>query len=140
MLVPVMLALVIAFAWLLVDATQPGSGPGARAALAAVAGALGATLSGLFQVRDLLTRLSEVRAFRAVIYVQPLVGAAFGLFLAAALTAGIAGIELPSGEDGAAALAVFGFVAGFSEPFALGIVQKVTGGTDDQKAAAEGEK
>ena len=62
MLVPVMLALVIAFAWLLVDATEPGSGPGARAALAAVAGALGATLSGLFQVRDLLTRLSEARA------------------------------------------------------------------------------
>jgi hypothetical protein len=132
LLVPFMLGLVMAFAWLLADAAQSGAGSGTRVALAAVAGALGATLSGLFRVRDLLTGLSEVRAFRAVIFVQPLVGAAFGLFLAAILSAGIAGIQLPSGEDQAATLAVFGFLAGFSEPFALGIVQRAAGAAESQ--------
>jgi hypothetical protein len=94
--------------------------------LAGTAGALGATLSGVLRLRDLRAGLVALRSLKSVMVIQPLVGAAFALLVALILDTGFAGIELPTDSDRkAAALAIFGFIAGFSEPFALGIVNKV---------------
>jgi hypothetical protein len=43
-------------------------------------------------------------------------------------------IKLPGGDPNSswAVLAAYGFVAGFSEPFWLGVVRKIAAGTDDE--------
>lgn len=120
--VPVLVVLVAGFGVLIdrVVDTEPQ-----MILLAAVAGALGATLSGIFKLRDVLKGLGEVRAFGVSMVIQPLIGAAFALFVVVVVDAGFAGIALPP-DDREAAFAFLGFLAGFSEPFALGIVQRVT--------------
>lgn len=124
MLAPVLLALLVGLG-LLLDRTDTVSRP--VVLLVGVAGALGATLSGIFKLRDLIRGLGELRSFRAAMVVQPLVGAAFALFVMLVIEAGVAGVDLADGGSKAATYGVFGFIAGFSEPFALGIVQKVAG-------------
>jgi hypothetical protein len=92
--------------------------------LTACAGGLGSTLSGIFKVRDQLVRLEELRSFGPAMRVQPLIGACAGLivFLALQSHAVSLGSTASSGWAGKGLLA---FAAGFSEPFFLGIVQRV---------------
>jgi hypothetical protein len=92
--------------------------------LTACAGALGSTLSGVFKVRDHLVRLDELRGFWPAMRVQPIVGACAGLFVflildSHAIQLGAESSETWSGRG------VLAFAAGFSEPFFLGIVQRV---------------
>lgn len=83
-------------------------------------------MSGTLRLRDLRAGLGALRSFKSVLVIQPLIGAAFALLVALILDAGLAGIELPTDNDQrSATLAIFGFVAGYSEPFALGIVNKM---------------
>jgi hypothetical protein len=92
--------------------------------LAACAGAVGAALSGVFKVRDHLVRLDELKGFPPAMRVQPLVGASAGLIVMLVLESQI--VSLGAGTDSSwASLALLAFLAGFSEPFFLGIVQKV---------------
>jgi hypothetical protein len=104
--------------------------------LTACAGALGSTLSGIFRVRDQLVRLDELRGFWPAMRVQPIVGACAGLIVFLVL-------DSKAFEFGAGASAtwsgrgVLAFAAGFSEPFFLGIVQRVAVVSDRQ---AEGAK
>jgi hypothetical protein len=103
------------------------SGPGIwkSVALTASAGALGATLSGVFRVRDKLTELDDLRSFSPAMRAQPLVGAVAGLVVLLVLESGA--VALGTGNaSGPAAQALLAFSAGFSEPFFLGIVQRVT--------------
>jgi hypothetical protein len=92
--------------------------------LTACAGALGSTLSGVFKVRDHLVRLDELRGFWPAMRVQPVVGACAGLIVFLILDSQAIGLGAQSSEtwSGRGLLA---FAAGFSEPFFLGIVQRV---------------
>jgi hypothetical protein len=92
--------------------------------LTACAGALGSTLSGVFKVRDQLVRLDELRGFWPAMRVQPMVGATAGLIVFLILDSGA--IELGAGTSGTwSGRGLIAFAAGFSEPFFLGIVQRV---------------
>jgi hypothetical protein len=92
--------------------------------LAACAGALGSTLSGIFAVRDQLGRLDELRGFAPAMRVQPLVGACAGLVVLLALHSDVVSLG-PSTDEAWSTQVLLAFVAGFSEPFFLGIVKRV---------------
>ena len=104
--------------------------------LTACAGALGSTLSGVFKVRDQLVRLDELRGFWPAMRVQPIVGACAGLFVFLILDSHAIQLSAGSSETWSGR-GVLAFAAGFSEPFFLGIVQKVAVIPDK---AAEGAK
>jgi hypothetical protein len=94
--------------------------------LTATAGALGSTLSGVFKVRDQLARLDELRGFWPTMHVQPFTGACAGLIVLLMLESkAIAFDSFNADSPSPATLALLAFAAGFSEPFFLGIVQKV---------------
>jgi hypothetical protein len=88
--------------------------------LAAAAGASGAALGGLLKFRDEVKPGAQVREFAPFYYVQVVIGAVFGLFIDIVFAAG----WLKVGSS-AAGIGVLAFVAGYSEPFALGIVAKM---------------
>lgn len=98
-------------------------------AVVALAGGVGGTVSGTLKLRGLI-RITQFRLLGAGLFVQPFIGAAAALFTAFVLLSGL--VELPGVDAGAntwAALAAYGFAAGFSEPFWLGVVRKVAGDT-----------
>jgi hypothetical protein len=92
--------------------------------LAASAGALGATLSGIFRVRDRLVELDDLRSFWPAMRIQPFIGVTAGLVTVFVLETGA--VNLGAGDAPSwAALGLFTFAAGFSEPFFLGLVERV---------------
>jgi hypothetical protein len=110
-------------------------------AVVALSGAIGASMSGAYKLRDELVLGSTLREFAPGMFVQPSLGAAAALFfflaLASALVAigGTLRIGADGGSDQWAKLAVIGFVAGFSEPFLLGIVRRIASeGTSDSQS------
>jgi len=85
---------------------------------------LGATLSGTMRIRDDLRDLDDLRSFWPAMRVQPLVGATAGLVVLLLMESG----ALDIGRDDSghwAGRALLAFAAGFSEPFFLGLVQRV---------------
>jgi hypothetical protein len=114
-LLPLVLMLIILIANRPNDRTTPW--------LAATAGAIGATISGAYQLRDAMVRGNEFRAFRPAVLLQPLLGAAAALFVLLILESGVITLAGPKGWAQAGTVA---FVAGFSEPFFLGLIRKVT--------------
>lgn len=90
--------------------------------LTGFAGAVGGSVAGIYKLRG-LEEISGLRVFRAGMTIQPFLGAALALFILLLLESGI--LALPGAEVGErswAARAAYGFVAGYSEPFFLGIV------------------
>jgi hypothetical protein len=102
-------------------------------ALAASAGALGATLSGTFRVRDRLVELDDLRSFWPAMRIQPLIGATAGLVTLFVLETGAVNVQANATASWAA-VAFFTFAAGFSEPFFLGLVERVAVIPDKQAA------
>jgi hypothetical protein len=98
------------------------------------AGALGSALSGIFKVRDQLVQLEELRSFWPAMRVQPLIGACGGLILLLVLQSHA--VAVGSVTDGFSGWALLAFAAGFSEPFFLGIVQRVAVVPDRPEAQA----
>jgi hypothetical protein len=97
--------------------------------LCALSGALGGTLSGARALRD-VSRLADARAFQTWWWVQPLVGGAIGMFVYALLASAV--MTLPGSESAdlheqAAARIVYAFIAGFSEPFLLRVMDSLAG-------------
>jgi len=104
--------------------------------ITALAGAIGSTLAGFFKLRELV-RITDLRFLKTGMYIQPVIGAAAALLLLVLLESGI--LELPGARDGqpsTAALATYGFIAGYSEPFFLGVVRRVAGSGDGQKPSS----
>lgn len=99
------------------------------------AGALGSAVSGIFKVRDQLVQLDELRSFWPAMRVQPLIGACGGVILLLALQSHAVAIGTVS--DGQSGWALLAFIAGFSEPFFLGIVQHVAVVPDKPAAPAQ---
>ncbi len=127
LLTPVLVLLVAA----LVFAIAAVGGGWRETFVAAIAGALGGAVSGTYKLRDHITRIAALRAFEPAIAVQPLLGAGAGLFLLLALESDLLKVGNVAAGDWHVAGAV-GFVAGFSEPFFLGVVNRVAG--IDEKA------
>jgi len=88
--------------------------------LAAAAGAAGAALSGLLKFRDEVKLGAQVREFLGFYLMQVGVGAVFGLFVDLFFATGW--LKLTPNPAG---IGVVAFAAGFSEPFALGIVSRI---------------
>jgi hypothetical protein len=121
-LVPLLTALVIGLA-VAIELSQ-GEGIWRVTILAALAGAVGSTLSGVYKLRDEIRRIGELREFLPLMILQPVVGAAAGLVLLLALaSASSADSSMPVSW---ATTGLLAFAAGFSEPFFLGTVRRVT--------------
>jgi hypothetical protein len=124
MLIPILLVLQVALGAAIYEVG--GSDMWKQIALAGSAGALGAALSGIFRVRDRLVELDDLRSFWPAMRIQPLIGATAGLVTLLVLESGA--VQLGGGAAQRtpwAAVALFTFVAGFSEPFFLGLVRRV---------------
>lgn len=102
--------------------------------LSALAGSIGGALSGSLNVREAYTQ-SATRAFQTWWWVQPIVGAAVGLFMSVLLMSQV--LTLPGttaiGIQKVWAILVYALVAAFSEPFFLGILSRL--GASANKAA-----
>ena len=99
--------------------------------LIAVAGAVGGTVSGTLKLREMI-RITQFRLLGAGLLVQPFISAAGALFIALVLVGGVVELAGVEGSDTSwAVLAAYGFVAGFSEPFWLGVVSKIAGDAAD---------
>jgi len=92
--------------------------------LGMAAGAVGALMGGTFKLRDTVSHINDLRAYRSILAVQPLLGAGAALFLLLALETHV--LSVGGAADGLAARGLLGFVAGFSEPFFLKTVARVT--------------
>lgn len=117
----------------------PLEGPPNTLLLTAMAtGALGSVLSGIYKLRDEMMGIRQLRSYWSVLTAQPFVGATAATLLFAVLTSGL--IQVAGIKPEALTWqhhAVFGFLAGFSEPFFLGVVRRVAGlGDGDKKAPA----
>jgi hypothetical protein len=111
----------------------------ATMSMAACAGALGSMLSGVFKVRDQLVQLDELRGFIPAMRVQPMIGASAGLILFLVLDSKV--LEVGAGSSAKwSGIGLLAFVAGFSEPFFLGIVQRVAHVPDPPTEKAKAKK
>ena len=105
----------------------------AAVVLTAVAGGLGGTLAGAKELRGML-RINDLRSLSGWSILQPLVGASAALVMLLVLESGILGLPGVNGPSSAVAIALYGFLAGFSEPFFLGVVAKIAGTADPDPA------
>jgi hypothetical protein len=103
--------------------------------LTVCAGGLGSALSGVFKVRDQLVQLDELRSFWPAMRIQPLIGASGGLILFLVLQSHV--VSLGAVSNGFSGRGLIAFAAGFSEPFFIGIVQRVAVVPDKATGPAE---
>jgi hypothetical protein len=92
--------------------------------LTAALGALGGALAAALKLRD----IAELNPFRSVVtflFMQPLVGAALGQVSWIVLRSGL--VSVGTSEANWAVSGVVAFLAGYSEPFLLGILAKSMG-------------
>jgi hypothetical protein len=102
--------------------------PPLNVALALVAGMIGSGISGLRRLRDELLLIDELRAFVMAFTAQAVVGAALGLFALFLATVGLLpAFQADRSGVGPATVAVYAFVAGYSEPFVIGAIHRLAG-------------
>jgi hypothetical protein len=128
--VAIQLPFVVLLLLFLVIETRDCPPDGCRAGdvwLAIFSGMLGAGISGLRRLRDEFLRLADMEAFPPAYLAQLVIGAGFGLV---ALWLNDVGV-LPNLPKAAAApsasVAVYAFLAGFSEPFVIGVIGRLAG-------------
>lgn len=102
--------------------------------LVALAGGLGSTLSGALRVRT-LERITELQAMWGGLLAQIAIGAALAVVVVLVLETGLVSI---GGADSTAKWLAIGFASGFSEPFALGILERVASPGNAAPAARDG--
>jgi hypothetical protein len=128
---PILLLLVVAF---IVLASWVGDDTSWKeGALAAVAGAAGATLAAGRKVREALPRMGDLRTFWYAFVLQLAVGAVAGVVLWAVLESGF--VEFGVSGEGWAVVATLAFAGGFSEPFLLKTVERITGASEEEQRA-----
>jgi hypothetical protein len=101
--------------------------------LCALAGMLGGLISSARKLRDAKTML-DLQLFQTWWWVQPAVGAGVGMLLYALLKSPIVSLPGADANDPAtqtAALVVYAFLAGFSEPWLLKVLQGIGGAAED---------
>ena len=102
--------------------------------LCAVAGALGGTLANLYKLRDEIGRGTELRAFKPILIAQPAVGAAAGLIVLLIVASGLLGTTSGQSDGRWHSLTLLAFAAGFSEALFLGLVRRVAGAAEGDRA------
>ena len=122
LLAPFLLVLQVVLV-LAIDAASDEEGVWKQIFVAGTAGALGATLAGTMKIRDDLRELDDLRSFWPAMIVQPLVGATAGLIVLLVIETGT--LDGGGASGSWAGRALVSFAAGFSEPFFLGLVQRV---------------
>jgi hypothetical protein len=132
-LAPVLAVLVAAFIvvadWVADDASWR------EPLLVALAGALGASLAAVFELRDAIARLGNLRTFSYTFPLQIPLGAVAALFLWAVLESGV--VEFPGAAEDWAVPVALGFVAGFSEPMLLNTIERIAGSTSEKEATPQ---
>jgi hypothetical protein len=133
-LVPVLLVLIAATTVVLVHVDQ---GPTwALTVLVSLVGALGGTTAGAYKLRDNAAGITGLRGLEPALIVQPLLGACAGLVMLLVLVSGF--LPQEAADSAAAPVwakdAVAAFVAGFSEPFFLGVVGRVGSGPAPERS------
>jgi hypothetical protein len=94
--------------------------------LASVSGAVGAVLSGALRLRD-LGRIVELQAVWKTLLLQAVLGVTLAIVVVLILRSDLVQIGSLDLEPGTPAeWFVVGFASGFSEPFALGILKRIT--------------
>ena len=97
-------------------------------AIAATAGALGACISSTMHLRMMPRQLGTLRAYQPLAALQPLIGAAAGLFVYMLLSASAANMlntQMFGPDNSWAVTGLVAFVAGFSEPRFIGVVDRL---------------
>jgi hypothetical protein len=120
----ILLPLVVVVGYVLASALHTS---GWKVAIAALGGALGSVLSGAFKLPG-LRRLRDLRSFQAGLFLQPVIGGAAGLVAFILVRTGI--LHLPSSSTSdpvAGSYSLYGFLAGFSEPFFFGVIKRLSG-------------
>jgi len=103
--------------------------------IACLMGALGSILSGIYKLRDEELGIRQLRSIWPVLVIQPLVGAAAAMLVFAVLKTGIIQVAtFDPAKESWPFFATFGFVAGFSEPFFLGVVRRTAVLTEQEKS------
>jgi hypothetical protein len=116
--------IIVVFGAIVVATEASGTANWRDGLLAALKGALGATVALAHRVRDASPRLRDLRTFGSSFTLQAALGALAGTLVWILVEGGL--IE-PGGTEQWAVTAVIAFVAGFSEPFFLKIVQGLSG-------------
>jgi hypothetical protein len=100
-------------------------------ALVSSSAMLGSLLSGLRRLRDELQRIRDITAFRSAFLAQLAAGAGLGILALLLFRGGLLPVFRAQGTetdaDIPATLAIYAFAAGFSEPFAIGAIQRIVG-------------
>jgi hypothetical protein len=112
------------------------SGLWADVLLAILAGALGGTLSGVIALRTPETRIAALKNRGLVMLVQPVFGGVAGIIVFAIWRTGAITIAGLKDTHSWAAIAVVAFAGGFSEPFFLKSVARVTGAVEQPRNGA----
>jgi hypothetical protein len=108
------------------DCSSDGCGPG-DVWLAVFAGMLGAGISGLRRLRDEFLRLADMEAFPPAYLGQLVIGAGFGLVALLLTDVGVLPVLPKAAAAPSASVAVYAFLAGFSEPFVIGAIGRLAG-------------
>lgn len=101
---------------------------GLKVGLAVVMGMMGAVLAGVRRLREEPLRANELSNYKAALGAQLFVGGALALIAFNLLELNVLPVFDPDGSSDAtevAQLAVYGMLAGFSEPFVIGILQSL---------------
>ena len=110
---------------------EAGMAIGPQLIMVVALGVLGGALASTSKIRE----VAELNSFRVVLtyaVIQPFVAAAFGFVAFMLLLAGVVTVGQPPGSWAVAA--VVAFAAGYSEPFVLGILDRVTGAAHSSEA------
>lgn len=105
---------------------------GEQVILAGVVGAIGAALSGTLKLREHVVQVNSLRLLQPGIVVEPLLGSGFGLILFLLLRSNI--IQVGGSDESWPEIALLAFLAGFSEPFTLNILTRVSKATEGTPA------
>jgi len=93
-----------------------------RAPVAIFAGAVGSMLSAVLRVRDGERRIQQIRRSMSLLVIQPLLGATTALVATWVSQAHLIAFDPTTSPSG---LALLGFLAGYSEPFFLGTLNRL---------------
>jgi hypothetical protein len=132
LLTALLLLACLTFAVALADAAGESSKQAWIAApLALLVGALGAGLAGARVLHEELIDPDSLARFKAAFLAQLPIGGTLGLVALALLRAGVLPAFQGEGEDrSVVALVIYAFLAGYSEPFVLGILRGLAGRGD----------
>jgi hypothetical protein len=128
--VAIQLPIVVLLLALLVIQTRDCSPEGCESGdvwLALLGGTLGSGISGLRRLRDEFMRLTDMEAFPPAYFAQLVIGAGLGLVALLLTDVGVLPALPKAAAAPSATVAVYAFLAGFSEPFVIGAIGRLAG-------------